>query len=586
MEYCQGGSLQDLINERISTKTPISEQYIWSILFQLASALLYCHLGLQADDTGRVSSDRRNIAQWNPVLHRDIKPGNIFLLSHSENALDCVRLGDFGLGYVLQNDTAPETYAGTAQYLAPEINRTSTRSIHWTEHCDIFSLGCMVYALCTFKPPFDYHMETDLEAYEPLPERYSDQLRACIASCLSYYPQTRPNALRLFQQSQQRIISSRARDLKATIPVVVADDPVTQPSTSSRSLAKSKKRKKRKKNAIKSTLLTYEVSQTMALPSVPADLALPTGETLNLPNSILREAVVKGDVDLTKKALEMEGANPNATINDPSHIPMFSLATDGHHDQVAKLLIDAGADVNQGSGNKSKPLYHAAKHNRLDFLRILLEKRVSGNESDAIKIFSDENVSIDETDVICTLLEKGVSVDEIDELGRTALSYAAERGYSKATQLLLREDANPNIQDFDMRTPLHWAALKGHYDVVSILVGYGAERSIIDAAGLTAEALAKEAGESLVAHMLSHGASLLDQDSKKSESDLDKEIMLRHLKKFSKNFQLLTPAPEDLIPILSNDEAKQKEIDQRSKQKKCWKTGMPLAAISTYNYYY
>lgn len=184
---------------------------MWRILNQLASALIFCHLGLRINRKGHISNQQHSILDWKPILHMDIKPANVFLRSRSDLAFDAVKLGDFGLGYVLQNNTAPETYAGTAQYMAPEVSRMAVRAIHWTDHCDIFSLGCTVYALCALKPPFDYHMEADSDTYPPLSDRYSTELGNCIASCLSFYAETRPNAVRLFQQSQHHLNSLQRR---------------------------------------------------------------------------------------------------------------------------------------------------------------------------------------------------------------------------------------------------------------------------------------------------------------------------------------------------------------------------------------
>ncbi|MDI1491410.1 MAG: G2-specific serine/threonine protein kinase [Ramalina farinacea] len=98
MEYCEGGSLQDLINDRKKEGTLLSEKYVWTVAYQLASALLYCHFGLRVNDEGHVSSDPNNILPWTTILHRDIKPANVFMMNHSETALDSIKLGDFGLG--------------------------------------------------------------------------------------------------------------------------------------------------------------------------------------------------------------------------------------------------------------------------------------------------------------------------------------------------------------------------------------------------------------------------------------------------------------------------------------------------------
>ena len=209
MEYCEGGSLQDMINDRKKEKTLLSEDYVWTIACQLASALLYCHAGRRIDGDGNPSSHRED---WMTILHRDIKPANVFMKDHSETALDSIKLGDFGLGYVLRNDDNPGTYVGTAQFLAPEISRQSTDLITWTPACDIFSFGCTLYALCKLEPPFANHLRAEKESYSQIPDDYTPLLRDLITSCLSFSPDARPrNALRLFQQCQDGAAHSRAK---------------------------------------------------------------------------------------------------------------------------------------------------------------------------------------------------------------------------------------------------------------------------------------------------------------------------------------------------------------------------------------
>jgi serine/threonine protein kinase len=245
MEYCEGGSLQDLINEQKVNKTHVAEKYVWDILFQLASALVYCHMGLRIESDGQVSTEQQNILDWKPVLHRDIKPDNVFLLNRSELAIDNVKLGDFGLGYILQNNAAPYTYAGTAQYLAPEVNRMRARPIHWTDHCDIFSLGCTIYALCTLKPPFENHIEAECD-YPPLPEHYSVTLNACIASCLSFHAETRPSALRLFQHCQQHVKDVSSVTNKSLKPDADINETSQTVNASSNNTPRSTSKKKRR----------------------------------------------------------------------------------------------------------------------------------------------------------------------------------------------------------------------------------------------------------------------------------------------------------------------------------------------------
>lgn len=82
------------------------------------------------------------------LVHRDVKPANILL----EKSVDRVMLTDFGLARAVDDGTLtrPGLIAGTPQYMSPEQaqgNAVDTRS-------DLFSLGSVLYAMCTGRAPF------------------------------------------------------------------------------------------------------------------------------------------------------------------------------------------------------------------------------------------------------------------------------------------------------------------------------------------------------------------------------------------------------------------------------------------------
>ena len=56
------------------------------------------------------------------------------------------------------------------------------------------------------------------------------------------------------------------------------------------------------------------------------------------------------------------------------------------------------------------------------------------------------------------------------------------------------------------------------------------------------------------------------QDNKRNRASQDKAVKLNDLKKFSKNFKLITPVPKDLIPILAKDEGKQRQIVEKAQR--------------------
>eukprot|EP00092_Neocalanus_flemingeri_P036989 GFUD01040268.1.p1 GENE.GFUD01040268.1~~GFUD01040268.1.p1 ORF type:complete len:468 (-),score=136.40 GFUD01040268.1:26-1429(-) len=79
------------------------------------------------------------------VLHRNLKMGNIFLSSNM-----VVKIGDFGLATSI-SDNQPISLCGTPNYIAPEV---LAKAGHSTSS-EVWSIGCMVYAMLSGTPPFE-----------------------------------------------------------------------------------------------------------------------------------------------------------------------------------------------------------------------------------------------------------------------------------------------------------------------------------------------------------------------------------------------------------------------------------------------
>jgi serine/threonine-protein kinase len=124
MEYIVGVSLED----RIQRSGHLRLEEILRIGMQAAAGLAAAH------------------AQG--LVHRDIKPSNILL----ENGVERVKITDFGLARVIHEaqSTQSNVVAGTPQYMSPEQARGET-----VDHrSDLFSLGCVLYAMCVGRSPF------------------------------------------------------------------------------------------------------------------------------------------------------------------------------------------------------------------------------------------------------------------------------------------------------------------------------------------------------------------------------------------------------------------------------------------------
>jgi len=82
------------------------------------------------------------------VIHRDLKPANL-LLDHKD---DQIKLTDFGIAKLFgaTSQTFGGSVMGTADYMAPEQAAGEAT----TPRCDLYSLGCVMYALLAGTPPF------------------------------------------------------------------------------------------------------------------------------------------------------------------------------------------------------------------------------------------------------------------------------------------------------------------------------------------------------------------------------------------------------------------------------------------------
>jgi NIMA (never in mitosis gene a)-related kinase len=110
-----------------------------------------------------------------------------------------VKLGDFGLSKIMQSHDFASTYVGTPFYMSPEICAAE----RYTLKSDIWSLGCIIYELCSREPPFNAksHFQLVQKIKEgkigALPAVYSPELNAVVKDCLKVNPDRRPDTATL-----------------------------------------------------------------------------------------------------------------------------------------------------------------------------------------------------------------------------------------------------------------------------------------------------------------------------------------------------------------------------------------------------
>ncbi|OAP55332.1 hypothetical protein AYL99_10305 [Fonsecaea erecta] len=94
------------------------------------------------------------------------------------------------------------------------------------------------------------------------------------------------------------------------------------------------------------------------------------------------------------------------------------------------------------------------------------------------------------------------NIEQAGEDRRTPLSWAAGRGHSATVKILLEKGANLECKDKHNETPLSWAAKRGHKEMLRLLLKKGAERDSKDNSGRTPLSRAAEHGHKEVVQIL------------------------------------------------------------------------------------
>ena len=232
MEYVDGGDLSNKIKTRGNRH--FSESDILRIFIQITLALQYIH--------------SKNI------VHRDIKPQNIFL-----TRVGVVKLGDFGVARSLQGtQDLCQTVIGTPFYLSPEI----WSNLPYNGQTDIWSLGCILYELCALHKPFQGVDARQLFAavmrgdYEKLPPRYSSNLRSLVDAMLNAEPSERPTPAQIletpFIQSHMKLlVQQNSAQLKTVNIMGALPTPRSRYESPNQQLEVKKRKRPSKPNYVK-----------------------------------------------------------------------------------------------------------------------------------------------------------------------------------------------------------------------------------------------------------------------------------------------------------------------------------------------
>jgi calcium-dependent protein kinase len=125
LELCSGGDLYD----RVISMGHLKERQVAVLMRDLFRAVQHMH--------------------ENKICHRDLKPEHFLLTSQDPIGHASLKVIDFGLACIFQDDVPIKTKAGTPYFVAPQVLAGK-----YDKACDLWSLGVVMYLLLCGYPPF------------------------------------------------------------------------------------------------------------------------------------------------------------------------------------------------------------------------------------------------------------------------------------------------------------------------------------------------------------------------------------------------------------------------------------------------
>ena len=134
-EYCPEGELF----YEIKNFAPFNEALTGWYMKQILSAVNYCHKL--------------------KIIHRDLKPENILISKRNKQGFNFIKIIDFGTAIIFNKNKNDKALTGSIYYISPEV---LSKNRNYSEKCDVWSCGIIMYILLTGLPPFNGESDEEI----------------------------------------------------------------------------------------------------------------------------------------------------------------------------------------------------------------------------------------------------------------------------------------------------------------------------------------------------------------------------------------------------------------------------------------
>jgi ankyrin repeat protein len=287
-----------------------------------------------------------------------------------------------------------------------------------------------------------------------------------------------------------------------------------------------------------------KLKQMNLLLAIMAASIIPIGHCSIASASEILDAAENGDLEKVKTLLAADSSLINTRVDNSSRATVLMIAVHYEKPDVAKFLIEKGADVNAKTAHGQTALFEASAYGELDVVKMLLAKGADVNfvvhddsEGDdpgcTPLLLAAENGQLE---VVKLLLEKGADVNAkssyntihecatpligacevAKDFGRlggglppgTRVVTTKKHGYLEVVKLLLEKGAKVDVKNNFGNTALLIASGNGQSDVVKLLLDKGASVDLGNNQGVTPLLMAAQYGDvDVITPLLAKGAN-------------------------------------------------------------------------------